>query len=100
MLCAFAFAFAFAKALVTTITWDPAKFTFVAHGAGTWVDDGGEVASVTVNATDVARGVLIIGGFTSGATVDEAGDDIGRTISVAPRSLGGAAATASPNYRR
>jgi hypothetical protein len=111
-------------AIVTTITWDPAKFTFVAHGAGTWVDDGGEVASVTVNATDVARGVLIIGGFTSGATtatrilrtltlrpalagavvvgatVDEAGDDLGRTISVAPRSLGGAAATASPNYRR
>jgi hypothetical protein len=100
-------------AITTTVTWDPAKYTFVAHGAGTWVDDNGDPATVTVNANNVATGTISISGFTNegttasglvlrtitlrpvatgpvtvSATVSAAGNVSGQAVTVVPRQLG------------
>ena len=68
-----------------TITWDPAKFTYVANGAGTWVDQAGDAATITVNTTQVATGSLTVGGFTNGATV---ATGILRTLTLRPVATG------------
>jgi hypothetical protein len=100
-------------AITTTVTWDPAKYTFVAHGTGTWVDDNGDPATVTVNANNVATGTISISGYTNegttasglvlrtitlrpvatgpvtvSATVTSAGNASGQTVTVVPRQLG------------
>ena len=54
--------------LTVTVTWDPAKFTYVSNAAGNWTDDSAGAASVTVNATNAATGTLSLAGFTSDAT--------------------------------
>ena len=101
--------------ITVTLTWDPARFTYVGNQAGTWVDQAGGASSVTVNATNAATGTLSISGFTTEATianatlrtltlrpvasgpvvvtatVTAAGNIQGQSVTVTPRNLGSAA---------
>jgi hypothetical protein len=100
-------------AITATLTWDPAKYTYVSNSAGTWVDVTGGAASVTVNATNTASGTLSLSGFTNdattasftlrtitlrpvatgpvvmAATVSAAGNVNGASVTVVPRNLAG-----------
>ncbi len=100
-------------AITATLSWDPAKYTYVSNAAGTWVDVTGGAASVTVNATNTASGTLSLTGFTTdattasatlrtitlrpvasgplvmSATVSTAGNVNGTSVTVVPRNLGG-----------
>lgn len=97
--------------LATTITWDPARFTYVSNASGAWVDATGGAAVVVVNDAEAAAGRLQLAGFTTSATrstftirtitlvaaregpsvitaaVTSAGAEDGRPITVTPRPL-------------
>lgn len=78
--------------ITATITWDPAKFTYISNSAGSWLDAGGEAASITSNVTNVSTGTFGIAGFTTGATT---ASFLLRTITLRPIATGAATVTAT-----
>lgn len=56
-------------ALTLTVSWDPAKFTFVSWASGTWTDSSGGGAAITPNTGNAAAGQLSVSGYTMEATL-------------------------------
>lgn len=100
--------------LTVTISWDPARWSYVGNAAGVWNDANGDAATVIVNTTNTATGTLSISGFTTigtlasftlrtltlqasatgvsvstsvSAAVSAAGNEAGSPVTVTPRSL-------------
>lgn len=97
--------------ITVTVSWDPAKLSYVGSSAGNWVDTNGDQAVVVVNTGGAATGTLGITGFTTEATtasftlrnltlkplaagtasvsavVSAAGNAAGQSILVTPRNL-------------
>lgn len=71
--------------ITATITWDPAKFTYISNSAGSWVDSQGANASITTNVTNTSTGIFGITGFTTDATLSSF---LLRTITLRPIATG------------